>query len=280
MNTMTAIAQHYESPDLITRIKDGLGKIGKTPEAVTLDDLAPVDEFHFRGSAATQALIDLLDPKPGMQVLDAGAGLGGPARRLAQARNCKVTGVDLSADYCATGAVLNDWLGLSDRVTLTQGDVTNLNGFTDGAFDAAWTIHVGMNVADKSAFYTEVARVLKPGARFVLYDVLAADSQPEIAYPAPWAKESSTSFLVTLDQMTGHLSNAGFDVAQSQDQSAAGLAFLDANIARAKEEGGPPPLGLHVVLGPVFKEIVPTMRRNFAESSVRLVAVLCRKTDS
>ena len=63
-------------------------------------------------------------------------------------------------------------------------------------FDAAWSIHVSMNVADKGLLYASVAHVPKPGAPFVLFDILSAGAeQPQ--YPAPWAATPEQSFLAT-----------------------------------------------------------------------------------
>ncbi len=79
------IKTHYASPGLYERIVHGLKAIGKSPASVDLDDLAALDEFHLRGPAATRELIELLDVGEDPHVLDVGSGLGGPARRRAQA---------------------------------------------------------------------------------------------------------------------------------------------------------------------------------------------------
>ena len=184
--TNNEIKAHYASPGLYERILQGVEAIGKSPASVDLEDLAAVDEFHLRGPAATRELIEILDVGADSHVLDVGSGLGGPARRLATATGCRVTGVDLSEDYCAVGNKLTGWLGLSERVRLEPGDATRLERFAPSSFDAAWSIHVGMNVEDKGSLYASVAHVLKPGAPFVLFDILSAGAG-EPTYPAPWA---------------------------------------------------------------------------------------------
>jgi ubiquinone/menaquinone biosynthesis C-methylase UbiE len=265
------IKDHYASPGLSERIVQGLEAIGKSPSSVDLDDLAAVDEFHFRGPAATQELIEILDVGTDSHVLDVGSGLGGPARRLAKATGCRVTGVDLSEEYCAVGNELTSWLGLSERVRLEPGDATKLERFAQASFDAAWTIHVGMNVADKGSLYASVANVLKPGAPFVLFDVLSVgDEEPQ--YPAP-----EQSFLATADQMSEHLECAGFSVMEIKDQTSQAIAFLDESISQMKSGGGPPPLGLHLVLGPTFQEIIARARRNLAEGCLAPTVLYTRK---
>jgi len=270
------IKMHYASPGLHERIVQGLKAIGKSPASVDLDDLAPVDEFHLRGPAATRELIEILDVGEDSHVLDVGSGLGGPARRLAKATGSRVTGVDLSEDYCAVGNELTGWLNLSERVRLEPGDATRLERFAPSSFDAAWSIHVGMNIEDKGSFYANVAQVLKPGAPFVLFDILSAGAE-EPQYPVPWAATPEQSFLAGGDEMSAHLERAGFSIIEIRDQTSQALAFLDESIAQMKSGGEPPPLGLHLVLGPTFKEIIVGVRRNLAEGRLAPTIIHTRK---
>ena len=241
-----------------------------------LDDLAAVDEFHLRGPAATRELIEILDVGANSHVLDVGSGLGGPARRLAKATGCRVTGVDLSEDYCAVGNELTGWLGLSERVCLEPGDATKLERFAPSSFDAAWSIHVGMNIEDKGSLYANVAQVLKPGAPFVLFDILSASTE-EPQYPAPWAATPEQSFLASAEEMSVHLQRAGFSIIEIRDQTSQALTFIDESITKMKSGGEPPPLGLHLVLGPTFKEIIAAVRLNLAEGRLAPTVIHARK---
>lgn len=286
MTTLDSLKTHYAASGLISRIEAGLAQLGKHPSALrpdnpspdnlSPDDLTPIDEFHVRGPAATAELIALLAPTAQMHVLDVGSGLGGPARRLARATGCRVTGVDLSEDFCATGAILNEWTGLSQQVKLTPGDATDLAQFQAAIFDAAWTIHVGMNIADKIACYSEVFRVLKPGAPFVIYDVLTTGDQA-IHYPVPWAQTAAISFLVTRTALKATLAQAGFTVTTVEDHTTKALAALERAVKQQSQQTAPPPLGLHLVLGPIVRTMVQTLHQNFAEQRVELLAVRCQK---
>ncbi len=119
------IKVHYASPGLYERVVQGLEAIGKSPASVDIDDVAALDEFHLRGPAATRELIEILDVGADSHVLDVGSGLGGPARRLAKTTGCRVTGIDLSEDYCTVGNKLTGSLGLSERVRLEPGAVSS-----------------------------------------------------------------------------------------------------------------------------------------------------------
>src|SRR5437660_335025 len=72
------------------KILDALAAAGKNVDSLTIDDLAPADQFHGGGKGATERLARLAALKPGTRVLDVGGGLGGPARTLAGQFGCRV----------------------------------------------------------------------------------------------------------------------------------------------------------------------------------------------
>ena len=87
------VAQHYGKGGLLDRILAALTQAGKDIDHLTIDDLAPVDEFHSRRRAATLELSRLLAPSAGDHVIDIGSGIGGPARYLAAPFGCRVSGM-------------------------------------------------------------------------------------------------------------------------------------------------------------------------------------------
>jgi len=82
---------------------------GKSTDTVTIDDLAPVDEFHIGGRRASEDFLDQLAFSTQTKVLDVGCGLGGPARFVANRYGSQVTGIDLTAEYVETGNTLCKW---------------------------------------------------------------------------------------------------------------------------------------------------------------------------
>src|SRR3954463_10033471 len=126
------------------------------------------------GRIATARLVDLLGITSDQCVLDAGSGIGGTARFIAGRCGCQVTAVDLSAEYCETARWLDRLVGLDDRISVRQADVTELP-FADATFDVAVSQHVQMNVADKARLYTEARRVLVGGGRLALWDIASGD---------------------------------------------------------------------------------------------------------
>ena len=180
-----AIEQHYRRSGLATVILTALSNAGKDVNNLKPEDLASIDEFHIRGREATLELARAAGLDASTQVLDVGSGVGGPSRCIAREFGCRVTGIDLTHEYCRVATMLAERTGLSHLVSYRQGDALNLP-FRDRAFDAAWTQHVAMNIPDKATLYREMDRVLKPSGVVGIYDILAGPGGP-ILFPVPWA---------------------------------------------------------------------------------------------
>lgn len=97
MQYKNTIADHWGKGDVYALIMSALEKAGKSPGALTVADLAPVDHFHARGFPATVELADRLPIKPDHHILDIGCGLGGPARYFALRFQCRVSGIDIKS---------------------------------------------------------------------------------------------------------------------------------------------------------------------------------------
>lgn len=266
------VASHYASGgDLAGAIAESLRKAGKDIGALTTADLATVDEFHIRGRKATLEIGQMLALSAASHLLDIGSGLGGPARTLAETHGCHVTGIDLTQAFCDAATVLSGWVGLGDRVAFRQGDATSLP-FADGQFDAAMTIHVAMNIARKDLMYAEAKRVLKLGARFVVYDVLQGEGG-EVLYPVPWAREPSISHLATPDAMPALLTGAGFALLEVQDSTEASQDWFEAMAARMARTA--PAVTFQTFLGNDFPAMTRNQVRNLQERRIRTVSYLC-----
>ena len=228
--------------------------------------LAPLDQFHMGGFAATIAFAERVGIPPDALVLDAGSGLGGPARYLAETFKCRVEGVDLSPDYVAIANLLTNRAGLSDRVTFQESDLTAL-AFEDSCFDLVWTQHVVMNIADRAALYREFRRVLKPGGRLAFYDPLAADDHPDLTYPVPWAQTAATSTLLTAHETHAVVEEAGFAVTSLDDVTEEAMGW-------AAQQGPPGPPGsanAAMIVGARMAEMAGNFVRNLREGRVRLM---------
>lgn len=274
MSIETQVSAHYTHGDLLNAIDAALAKAGKNPAASRLEDLAPVDEFHVRGRDATAELGAHLGLRPDHAVLDVGSGLGGASRMLASAYKCKITGIDLTDEYCRVATELAFRVGLSDSVQYQQGSALAMP-FADSSFDIAYTQHVAMNIGDKAALYREVARVLKPRGKFGIYDLLQGEGGG-VLFPVPWAQDASTSFLASPGEMRTLLSEAGFNITGWNDTSEIGKEWFKA-VSKRLAESGPSPLGFQVLLGADFSAMAKNQVRNLIDDRIRPTEIICVK---
>jgi ubiquinone/menaquinone biosynthesis C-methylase UbiE len=251
MTTEQTVAAHYRRGDIEQKILAALKAAGKDIERLTTADLAPVDEFHTGGRAATIAFAEIFAPRSGEHLLDIGCGIGGPARYFAETFGCKVSGIDLTDDYVRAAQALARRVKLDGAVDYRQGSALALP-WPDATFDAAYLLHVGMNIADKAKLFAEVRRVLKPGGRFGLYDVMRR-ADGALTFPVPWASAKEQSFVETPDTYRRLLQAAGFAIEQERDRQAFALEFFRKQRALIANSG-PPPLGTHIIIGPAARE--------------------------
>jgi sarcosine/dimethylglycine N-methyltransferase len=264
-NVRADVEKHYGRGEILNSILRALRDAGKDLARLTPPDLAPVDEFHIRGREATIELANRVSLQPGLRALDVGCGLGGSARYLASEHGCHVTGIDLTKEYIEAAGALADLVGLKNRVKFRQSSALSMP-FEDNSFDLAWTEHVQMNIADKRAFYGEIARVLKPGGRLLFHDIFQGDGGPP-HYPVPWAETGEISFLATPETVRGILNTLGFKLLSWENKSQHSLEWFTATLERVKQSG-PPPLGLHLLMGATVKAKFENVLRNLQEGRI------------
>ena len=269
-----AIQTHYTRADLGDVILTALEKAGRDIDHLTPEDLAPIDQFHIRGRAATLELARAAGLDASKHVLDVGSGVGGTSRCLAKEFGCRVTGIDLTDEYCRAASMLSAKTGLAHLVDYRQGDATKLP-FDDQTFDVVWTEHVAMNIPDKTRLYKEMHRVLKPGGTLAIYDVLAGPSGP-VLFPVPWAHTPDTSFLVSPTELRRLLEEAAFTITDWADTTEAARAWF-VRLAEKIQKEGLPSLGFHLLLGADFKVMAQNQGRNLQEGRIALAQIVARK---
>ena len=201
-------------------------------------DLGPLEDFHTMGRFATSQLVDIVGIANAHKVLDAGSGIGGTARYVADRWGCKVTAVDLTEEYCETARWLNHLVGLDEQITVRQADVTELP-FADAAFQVVFSQHVQMNVADKTRLYGEARRVLATGGLLAMWDITQGEGG-ELEFPLPWADRPAVSHLATSDQLRATVESSGFAIEVWNDLTDQASALMQTLLTLP-----PNPLGLH-----------------------------------
>ena len=219
----------YGSVRLADRLLESLQEVGYDLGRLSAADLITFDELHVMGRQATVELGRLAGITDAMRVLDIGSGLGGSARTLAAEFGCHVTGVDLSAEFVEAALVLSERVGSADRVNFRHGDALSLP-FEKNRFDAAFMIHVTMNIVDKKRLFAEAGRVVKPGGKLALWEIFKT-AAPDLTYPVPWAEDESFSFLIPMTEMVALIEAAGFSPLQVDDATAEAAEWVRARLA-------------------------------------------------
>ena len=256
------VSEHYKHSQLLELIENGLKEIGKSKDSATVEDLAPVDEFHIGGRAATEHLMKQLAFNQSDKILDVGCGLGGASRFIAKTYQNSVTGIDLTDDYVTVGNTLSAWVGLNDSVSLHQGSALNMP-FKEASFDGAYMLHVGMNIEDKDTLFSQISRVLKSRSKLGVYDIMRT-SEGTLSYPVPWASDDSFSFLAQSEEYSALLENAGFKIECVNNRKDFALGFFKQLKEKTEANNGPPPLGLHLLM----ESTTPVKIKNVIENMV------------
>lgn len=156
-------ATHYD------RVTKGWGLLlgNELHYGVFESDDEPLDVATGR---LTSLMIEAARFEPGQRVLDIGCGSGAPACRLATEQDVEVVGITTSGVGVDTARARARAAGLQ-TVSFEQRDGTD-NGFPDASFDRAWVLESSHLMPDRAALVSECARVLRPGGRMVLCDII------------------------------------------------------------------------------------------------------------
>jgi sarcosine/dimethylglycine N-methyltransferase len=261
------VGQHYSTGQLAERIFDALRAAGIDPGRLKPQDTAPIDQFHIGGRAASMQLAKLAGIQPGWQVLDVGGGLGGAARLLATQLRCQVTVLDRTREFVEVGATLSERMDLAGLVHFREGDALDMP-FENARFDAVWTQHSTMNIAEKEGLYREINRVLRRGGHLAMHEVVAGPVQP-VRFPAPWSRDGSTSFLLPAAALRALIARCGFRELVWQDTTEASASWFKRTAPVV--DAALPTLNLRLILGESIQRALQLQRVNLEERRIEVV---------
>jgi ubiquinone/menaquinone biosynthesis C-methylase UbiE len=267
----TLIPAQYSTGGIQRKIEDALTAAGRRMHDLRPEDLALLEDFHTLGRFATSQLAELAhlaDLGPDIEVLDAGSGIGGTARYVADRFGCRVTAVDLTDDYCDAARWLNRLVGLDHRIAVHRGDVTELP-FATAAYQVVFSQHVQMNIADKHRLYREARRVLADGGLIAVWDIVSGE-RDEPDYPLPWADDPRLSHLVTSSQLRGTIEASQFEIVQWNDLTEPAATAMQAILTMP-----PNPLGPHV-FNTNFGEKMKNLTIGLSDGRLRAVQGIAR----
>ena len=224
----------------------------------TPEGLAPIDQLHSGGLAFTRLLAKLARVSDGEKVLEVGCGVSGPARVLAAENGADVTGIDITAGLIDLAKKLTEVSGIP--VTFEQADALDLP-YEDASFDLVWTQHAAVSIADKDKLYGEMRRVLKPGGRLAMHDLVRGSTPGPLHMPIPSTDSEEVTFLSQPDELRRRFSEIGFRESLWRDTT-------DATIGWFKMLPPPGSFSIRMIKGETFQEMVENLKSNLQEGRI------------
>lgn len=267
------LADHYQRA---LRADEVLAQIdAHYPAGPTLHQLAPLDQLHIGGVAASTRLLERLNPDTHGKVLDIGAGLGGLMRQGASL-GFQMTGLDITHGFSALNKALSSRVNQPDTPPLAwvTGNANALP-FADNSFDAVLFQHSLLNMPDTVQVLAESRRVLRPGGQVVMHEVVSGPNVAQLHYPVPWAVAPEHSHLLTLTALTLLLETSGFVLEHVEDWSDIALEWRQRQ--REKEQRSRQSvLSPHWVFGEQFLSMGSNLLKNLAKGAIKVVEIHVR----
>jgi cyclopropane fatty-acyl-phospholipid synthase-like methyltransferase len=119
----------------------------------------------------TNLMIDAAELEEGLRLLDVGCGTGAQACRLAADHGVEVTGITTSQEGIDAAQGRAREQGVERRARFELRDGTD-NGLPDSSFDRVWALESSHLMRRRDALIAECARVLRPGGRLALCDII------------------------------------------------------------------------------------------------------------
>jgi ubiquinone/menaquinone biosynthesis C-methylase UbiE len=270
------VKDHYNSDNLTENIKTALIKAGKNLSSLNPKEIGIIDQLHIGGAPASIKLFKKAGLKSGELVLDAGCGVGGSARLMAEQFNCKVTGIDLAQKFIEAAKFLTQCTSFENNAEFKQGSILKMD-FDDNTFDAVLCQHVLMNIEDKTAACKEFYRVLKPGGKLILHEVTKGNNI-KLHFPVPWASKPSISFLEPWRMLSDILDIQGFQTKLYSDESDTALFWQErAKTAVQKTGFNTRKLGPGLVFGDNAQFFANNMYKNLKENAIHVIESVLEK---
>ena len=182
-------------------------------------------ELHPGGERTTRRALELMRLRPGERLLDVASGAGDSATLAAREFGCVAAGVDYSAQLVRAAQTSADAEGLCDRVGFVLGDAEALP-FDDSSFDAALCECSLCTFPDKERALAQLHRVLRPGGRAAIADVLADHARLPETLRSAMAQVACMGTALSADGYRLAIERAGFEVLAIEERGtdAAALA--------------------------------------------------------
>lgn len=279
---MTDSASHYSKQlddaalaQLVQRIQHSF------PNDASPQQLASIDQLHIGGLQASEKLIAHLPTHSDSRILEIGAGLGGLQRlychQLSETISARYTTLDITPAFSTLNRVLNQLSTQTKHTQVITGDGQQL-AFPDQHFDAVVLQHSLLNMPDHQQCLQECQRVLKPGGKLILHEVLRGNTAEPISFPVPWACSEAGSHLLSAVELSALLNNNSFTIRQRSNWSAEALVWRKQHSRKeAQPEALTNRLSPQDIFGTEFLVMAKNLLDNLQRGAVEVHEIVAEK---
>jgi SAM-dependent methyltransferase len=183
-------------------------------------------ELHPGGGRSTRRALELIALARGDGLLDVASGTGASALLAAREFGATVTGVDYGKDAVLAATAVARAERLVERVRFARGDAEDLP-IPDGSFDAVLCECSLCTFPDKPRAVAEMRRVLKPGGRVAISDVVVDAERLPDELLGPIGTIACVGSALTRSGYEELLAVGGFEILAVEDRARDTASFVD-----------------------------------------------------
>lgn len=193
-------------------------------ESLQCAPLAPDETLAQAIARHQQLMIAKLRLQEGMQVADVGCGFGALMRRVAQETGVRVVGINNNEHQLEQAKLRNREAGLEGMVDCLRCNITDMSSIEAASFDRAYAIESTCYVPDRVEAFSEIFRLLKPGALFWGQEMCLTDDFDPTSGEHQSIKQELMRYIVlkeipTFAEVNRALGSAGFEVLEATDRN-------------------------------------------------------------
>ncbi len=177
------------------------------------------EELHPGGEATTRRSLELVGLHPGERLLDVASGSGTSALLAARELGAEAVGVEYGEEAVRAASAAASAAGLAHRVAFLHGDAEALP-VADGSFDVVLCECSLCTFPDKERAVAEIRRVLRPGGRLALSDVVVEGGALREPLDGALATIACVGDALTLGGYEAVLTAAGFAISSRERRAA------------------------------------------------------------
>ena len=193
-------------------------------ESLHFAPLSPQESLEDSKIRHQRLMIAKLEMSEGIAVIDVGCGIGGPMRRVVREAGVRVLGVNSSEVQLETARALTAEAGIEDMVDYLACSFMDMGAIPNDTFDRGYAIESTCHAPDKTGAFTEIYRVLKPGALFwgqemCMTDTFDPGNHRHLAIKRELMHGIALKDIATMGEVDRALETAGFQVVEAKDRA-------------------------------------------------------------